>query len=266
MTCTIAYLQRKHNGVVNGWMAADSFASNWRSGFTCSNNKVFRAKGCDEILVGMAGSFNNQLIRYAEIVDQTKYLRRELSEEYFIMGMPLYLKELKKVYLGEDDYFSFLMTFQDKIFEVQSDNSVIVHAGDYATIGSGDQIALGALMGIEMTDPDMSVEKRLFMALNASQHAVPSVREPFLAINSEEPVVLYVYSQNEITKINQATGEVETYPLFDEEVLLTGVELEQAIELMKQNEKQEDEKQEDEKQNSGGEKDESNTTVELLAE
>jgi ATP-dependent protease HslVU (ClpYQ) peptidase subunit len=72
----------------------------------------------------------------------------------------------------------FLVGLCGRLFEIASDYQVGESLDGYAAIGSGDNIALGALFATRRLD--MSPEQRLTLALEAAQHHITSVRAPFL--------------------------------------------------------------------------------------
>jgi hypothetical protein len=79
----------------------------------------------------------------------------------------------------------FLVGVRGRLFEIESDYQVGESLDGYAAIGSGDDVALGALFATHHLG--MSPEQRLTLALEAAQHHITSVRAPFLIECLEGP-------------------------------------------------------------------------------
>lgn len=79
----------------------------------------------------------------------------------------------------------FLVGLRGRLFQIESDYQVGESLDGYAAIGSGDNIALGALFATRHLD--MSPQQRLTLALEGAQHHITSVRLPFVFECLEEP-------------------------------------------------------------------------------
>jgi ATP-dependent protease HslVU (ClpYQ) peptidase subunit len=74
-----------------------------------------------------------------------------------------------------------LVAYRNRIFTVSQDGAVVELAAPYAAIGSGQQFALGALAGLQVSGADekLSPEQRVIIALSAAATFSSSVAPPF---------------------------------------------------------------------------------------
>jgi ATP-dependent protease HslVU (ClpYQ) peptidase subunit len=78
---------------------------------------------------------------------------------------------------------TFLVGVQGQLFVVYSDYQVGQAADGYAAIGSGDQIAHGALYATAGTD--LSPRRRVLLALAAAERFNAGVRAPFVCLSQK---------------------------------------------------------------------------------
>jgi hypothetical protein len=172
MTCIVAVT---HNGRIV--MGGDSCASTSRDWQNVSNPKVFHV---GEFMLGCCGSFRMiDLLRYhftpPECTgDPDRYIRAEFVDaviECFQKGG--WLHKTGNVVEGGN----FLVGFRNRIFEIQTDFSVLAGADWGTSVGSGELAARGSLFTSRF---DCDPEHRVHLALEAAEACVPSVRGPFL--------------------------------------------------------------------------------------
>lgn len=173
MTCIVAV---KHGNKI--FMGGDSAGSNGHLTVVRKDEKVFIK---DEMIFGYTSSFRmGQLLRYKlKLPEHPKTLS---CLEYL---STVFVDEVRKVF-KEGGYLSktnenesggcFLIGYKGQIFEIESDFQVGICNEDYASVGSGDMVALGSLYSTSKKDPQV----RIAMALEAASNFVTTVRPPFM--------------------------------------------------------------------------------------
>ncbi len=81
---------------------------------------------------------------------------------------------------------AFLLGIAGQIFEMRQDHYLARPLAPYAAVGSGAQIALGALYALEAF-PDLDLKDRAGKALAAAKEYCPHVREPFRFVELHHP-------------------------------------------------------------------------------
>lgn len=76
---------------------------------------------------------------------------------------------------------NFLVGVQGRLFEIQSDYQIALAADEYAAVGCGYELALGALFATARSR--MAPEKRLRVALDAAERFSAGVRGPFAYVS-----------------------------------------------------------------------------------
>lgn len=174
MTCIVGI---KHKNKV--YIGADSCLSNPWTWNLDGGHKLFRN---GPFLVGVCGSCRLvDLLTYSLSLPNKK-IKKKNTVKYmkteFVENMRTMLNERghnrKKDSVESLDGSDFLIGFNNKLFKVQGDLSV-VKCPYYAT-GSGKEVALGSLY---TTRKNKNPKKRILTALKAAEAVVPSVRGPF---------------------------------------------------------------------------------------
>jgi ATP-dependent protease HslVU (ClpYQ) peptidase subunit len=204
MTCTI--------GMIRGnkiYFAADSLGSSPVTKATYGNAKVFKAVGTVDFLIGIAGSFNTQVLNYLPIFDELTYAKGMVDRKYMITEMPMTLRALKDTYdPSSKSDFTTIMGYDGCLYKTQGDGSVLLVADDFVCLGSGEDVAKGAMEILLRMDQkeEMNPMDILFTALDVSQQYVPSVQEPFICISSDNDEIWY-YEKGESICLNPSTQE-----------------------------------------------------------
>lgn len=174
MTCIAALVDK---GTV--WMGCDSMGSSDDDAYDCAfPKKIFTV---NDMLIGVAGSLRiNQLLQYAWDVPE----RGNLPVMPYMVAVAESIRPLlndaeasstldggKRIFEG-----TVLIGYQGKLFRIFSDCSVFQTKQEYATIGSGAQVASGSLYSTKGQEP----KKRVRMALEAAAQHIASVRGPFV--------------------------------------------------------------------------------------
>lgn len=189
MTVIIGY---KHNdGSV--WLGADSFFGNSNYLYHVREPKIFRAHvpHGGPMLIGASGGHRaGFLVRsmalpiHEEGVDAYTYMAEHfvnaLRERYAKAG---YLETDSGI---EKNEAILLIGYQGRLFAVWYGFQVDEYMEDYAAIGAGMEIALGALWVIDEHVHEWDAVDRVSRALEACDHHSPWVTRPY-AIMKVEP-------------------------------------------------------------------------------
>jgi 20S proteasome alpha/beta subunit len=140
MTCIVAFKTDKH--VI---LAGDFMASNGFNYDLVKSSKVYQKN--DEICIGYTSSFRlGQILEYywtppARLVNISE-------DQYIYIDLVESLRKVLKDYgYGKDETFngSFILTYKDRLFNVQSDCSILEYDIPIVSVGSGSDIARGIL-------------------------------------------------------------------------------------------------------------------------
>jgi ATP-dependent protease HslVU (ClpYQ) peptidase subunit len=183
MTCIVGIILDKEV-----FMGGDSCGSNYYTAGVQKNPKVFR-KG--ELIMGYTTSFRmGQLLEFNLTVPVRPENISDLVYivEHLIPAIRACLKAggFAEVQNNKEEGGQFLIGYRGGLYEIQNDYSALQSSLDYAAVGSGQQVALGALWATAGQDP----ESRIKTALHAAVAHTPYVREPFTIIKLEEITAL----------------------------------------------------------------------------
>jgi ATP-dependent protease HslVU (ClpYQ) peptidase subunit len=176
MTCIVAL---EHEGTV--WVGGDSAGIDGLSICNRADEKVFIN---ENLIMGFCGSFRiGQLLRYSlEVPEQS--VKQTDDMEYLVNDFVDAVRELlnekgaaKKENELEEHESSFIVGFKGKIYVVEEDYQVGRPRENYAAVGCGAQIALGALYATR--NSNMQPQDRLRVALEAAAEYSAGVRGPF---------------------------------------------------------------------------------------
>lgn len=174
MTCIVGLIE---DGKV--YMGGDSAVTTYVVQ-SLALKKVFRLADC---VIGCAGSLRIlNLLAYAFSIPAQP---EEVSVEcyfttLFVDALRALLKEagsVTKQNEKEENLGYFLVGYQGRLFQISSDYSVMEVTDNFNTIGSGHEVALGALYATK--DMSMQPQKRIELALQAASHFCSGVNGPF---------------------------------------------------------------------------------------
>lgn len=189
MTCIVGLLD---NG--KAYMGADSLCSNGYTGKVNKNKKLFKLSNQKDILVGYTSSFRmGQLLQYSTgLFDELSLLKNEVDEKYMVNNFIPNVKKLFKDggYDKNDQGGNFLVTFKDKLYEVQCDYSILEPSNGFASVGCGEDFALASLETTK--DLEMNPIDRIKKALECAEKYSVGVGRPFYIINSEDDEVIEI--------------------------------------------------------------------------
>lgn len=174
MTCIVGL---RHKGKV--YMGGDAAATADDASYIHENPKVFQLKA--NFLVGYCGCFRvGQVLQYS--FNPPRHTKNKTILEYLATDfVDSFIATCNaKPDLSKDKYFSFLVAYKGRLFEVAEDFHVAPYMGEYFAIGGGGQTALGSLFSSShVKDP----EARVRLALQAAEMYTASVRAPFTVLS-----------------------------------------------------------------------------------
>jgi len=174
MTCIVGLADE--DGVVIG---ADSSIISGNTMELVAVSKVFRR---GDMLFSYTSSFRmGQLLQYSldippnDCINDDQYMATKFVDavrECFQTGGFIHHSQG-----GEEEGGNFIIGYRGKLWEICPDFQATRHAAPYIAVGSGYAVALGALMALSRVT--MSLEKRAYLALEASAVHCTEVRPPF---------------------------------------------------------------------------------------
>lgn len=176
MTCIVGMIDHDNSCV---YMGGDSAESGGCNIFRRADSKVFRR---GNFLIGGTTSFRMlQLLHYKLEIptignkDMMEYMCTD-----FIDAVRSCFESNGFVPKGDEGNLGgqFLVAHKTRLFRVDEDFQVSETIDDYASVGSGQEFALGA-MHIMRNMEDIPVESKVFKALEAAAHLGLGVCEPF---------------------------------------------------------------------------------------
>lgn len=185
MTCIVGL---EHEGVV--YIGGDSAGINSYSLGICgrADEKVFLTE-TEDMVMGFCGSFRiGQLLRYALTLPQQKVGQDDMAYLVtdFIDAVRTMQKDkgsLRKENELEEHDSEFIVGFNGKLYVVEGDFQVGRPIENFASVGCGADIALGAMFATK--NLNMAPEDRISLALQAATEYSAGVRPPFHIVKLE---------------------------------------------------------------------------------
>ena len=123
------------------------------------------------------------LLKYAEnLFDEIDlYKKTEIDHKFMVTKfIPRVISLFKDGIVGEDEKErggNFLVAVPGRLFEVQSDYSVLEPELGLCAVGCGEEVAMGSLLTTEAMD--MPPRERIVIALEAAERYCCGVQRPF---------------------------------------------------------------------------------------
>lgn len=179
MTCIIGL---EHEGSV--YIGGDSAGVSELSLRVVAQSKVFINK---DFIFGFAGSFRlGQILQYS--LNPPKHVATKSDMAYLVnefldsVRLCFHSKGVLDKPENTGVQGSFLLGYRGKLYEVDSDFQVIKIAVNYASIGCGSDLALGAMHVLsDITDP----VERITKSLNAAEYFSAGVIKPYQILNTQ---------------------------------------------------------------------------------
>lgn len=189
MTCIIGFTDKKNDCV---WIGEDSLGSN---GYTKSTNlasKVFKNKTFPDVVMGSTSTFRHiDLLKYSEILfpEIDRYKGTEVDHEYMVKTfIPNLIDLFQRGIRSESEInrgANFLVGAKNKLFEIQSDYSVLVPER-FAAVGCGENVAMGSLLTTTRLCPNLTPQEHILAALRSATEYCCGVAGPYILINTKE--------------------------------------------------------------------------------
>lgn len=188
MTCIIGFTDRK-NGV--SWVGADSLGSNGYVKDTQLPAKVFRNEVFKNVLIGGTTSFRHlDLLKYSnDLFNEVDFYKKSEIDHKFMVTkfIPNVIKLFKEGIVGEIEIErggNFIVATPFRVFEIQSDYSVLEPELGICAVGCGKDVAMGSL--ITTKNMDILPQDKIKMALNAAEQYCCGVQKPFRILCTDE--------------------------------------------------------------------------------
>lgn len=194
MTCIIGYLDKKNDCV---WMGCDSLGSNGYTKSVEHQAKAFKNSVFDDVVIGSTSTFRHiDLLKYSkDLFDEIdKYKGTEIDHEYMVTKfiprvMSLFQNGIKSE-AEADRGANFIVGAKNKLFEIQHDYSVLEPELGFCAVGCGEAVAMGSLLTTNKMADNLTVPKRIEMALEAAEQYCCGVQRPFRIINTKDDTVI----------------------------------------------------------------------------
>lgn len=194
MTCIIGMIDKENDCV---WIGGDSLGSNGYTKAIQSQPKVFRNKVFKNVVMGSTSTFRHiDLLKYSDkLFDEIDmYKETELNHEYMVTKfIPNTISLFKEGVVNSSETnrgANFIVGAGNKLFEIQSDYSVLEPSLGFCSVGCGEDIAMGSM--VTTKDMDMTVPKKIELALKSAEELSCGVQRPFYIINTKDEEVIEI--------------------------------------------------------------------------
>lgn len=179
MTCIIGFVCRETNKV---YIGGDSAGIAGHSVCIRADHKVFHN---GPFLVGFTSSYRmGQLLRYTFAPPHQSECQSDM--EYmvntFVPAIKACFKEggFQKNNDGQDKGGFFLVGYRGNLYEIENDYQVGICVDDIICIGSGAEMAIGAMYGLSKVSDPLPPKDRITKALEIVTYLNTDVRPPFV--------------------------------------------------------------------------------------
>lgn len=194
MTCIVGYVDNVNDCA---WIGGDSLGSTYYSKATYLQPKVFRNTVFKNVLIGSTTTYRHiDLLRYSDkLFDEIDlYKETELDHKYIVTKfIPNIIKLFDngiKHEKTENNGANFIVCAKNKVFEIQSDYSVLEPTLGFCAVGCGEYFAMGSLYSTK--DLDMPIQKKIELALESAEQCGCGVQRPFTILNTKDEEVITV--------------------------------------------------------------------------
>jgi ATP-dependent protease HslVU (ClpYQ) peptidase subunit len=175
MTCIVAW--RNQKGVI---MGADSCGG---GGHRANAVKTPKVSVVGEYLIGYTSSFRMGQILHFAMTTQKHNEKNDLFWHLVNVLVPEMRSAMRqhgwlKTENNVEEGGSFLLAHGTRVFEVQSDFSVLEYEEEFIATGCGEDWAMGAMYALRH-DKRLTVKEKLTIALEAASRYSSYVRPPF---------------------------------------------------------------------------------------
>lgn len=189
MTCIVGFVDRETGTT---WIGGDSMGSNAYTHSIQDVHKVFHNDTMKNVIMGACGSFRHiDLLEFDDSLfpEIDVYKKPSINRKYMVKT---FIPNVKRLFQSEmvteadtNRGGTFLVGVEDKLFEIQSDYSVLEPQDGYAAIGCGAVAALGSLYATTLMGDDFEPKDHIIAALEAAEKICVGVHRPFVVINTK---------------------------------------------------------------------------------
>ena len=183
------------------YVGVDSLTSCGFSKITLSNPnnyKMWKTRGLDNSLMAHTGNARDMgVVKFQNYIPEVRSLTQDIDFEFVQTELmyDIFDSCKERGFVNDNDEgpsltSSYLFTYQDKIYLLNTDLTVI-EFNDYAAIGSGKDSALGSLASSK-NDP---VEIRIIKAIIAASNIDLHVGFPIIISNTESTEFLVIHEE-----------------------------------------------------------------------
>jgi hypothetical protein len=179
MTCIVGIVEKRTKSI---YIGGDSAGVAGLSITHRKDPKVFINNG---YIIGFTSSFRmGQLLMFSNLPEYNTRLipEYEFMVRIFIPFIKTVFEEngyAKQYEDGEAKGGTFLVGFRGKLFVIEDDYQVGENFLNYASVGCGSDLALGALYASDVHKPAVDTEQRVITALEAAAKFSGGVVEPY---------------------------------------------------------------------------------------
>ena len=194
MTCIIGLADKKNNV---SWIGGDSLGSNGYTKTTEKSAKVFRNDIFKNVLIGGTTTFRHlDLLRYSDTLfnEIDWYKKTNIDHKFMVTKfIPNVTQLFKNGIIDKAETNSganFIVATPGKLFEIQTDYSVLEPELGICSVGCGEEVAMGSLITTE--NFDMAPQERIIKALEAAEKYCCGVQRPFriLCTDGREDIII----------------------------------------------------------------------------
>ncbi len=195
MTCIIGFVDKENDCV---WIGADSLGSNGVTKTVNKNPKIFHNEIIKCVIIGGTTSFRHlDLLKYSitlfseiDVLKHTEIDHKYMATQFIPNAIELFDKGIKDN-APESKGANFIVGVKNKLFEIQGDYSVLEPNDGITAVGCGESHAMGSLY-TTFRNTDMTIPKKIEIALEAAEHYCCGVQRPFRIINTKDEIEIII--------------------------------------------------------------------------
>lgn len=190
MTCIVGFVDKKDKCT---YIGCDSLGSNGYTKAVESQAKAFHHTVFKNIVMGSTSTFRHiDLLKYSDNLfpELDWYKGTNIDHSYMVKTFIPNLITLFQNGIYSESTTSkggnFLLAVNDKLFEVQSDYSVLQPASGFAAVGCGYATAMGSLVTTTNHFKDLTPMEHIKYALESAEENCCGVQRPFRILNTKD--------------------------------------------------------------------------------
>ena len=155
-----------------------------------NNYKIWKVNNAEKCLMGSVGNLRDACVvrTMDDLVSEYNIFKNHISYQFIVNKLvPDIIERLRSVdYIKREGVFegmdsSYLFAFEDQLYQIHNDGSVI-EVDDYVAIGSGRNEAIGSLLSTENDEP----RNRIIKAIKSSAASDIYVDYPIVLVDTNK--------------------------------------------------------------------------------